>query len=241
MALPLRARGQVIGAMSVQSIVEAAFNETDISILQTMADQVAVAIDNARLFADAQATLEEMENIQRRYLGQAWAQYLQATQKTSYETERPGVPPLGQAVLPEVQRAVTQKNTVSLHNAPHSTLVTPVVLRGAVVGALGIHDDNKDRQWTADEVALINAVAERMAVAADNLRLLDETQRRAAHERMVSEIASRVRTSMDPDTILKTTVQELGRVLGAELASIEITAPVGNDYKSSAEESYENV
>jgi GAF domain-containing protein len=71
MALPLRARGQVIGAMSVQSTEEAAFDEADISVLQTMADQVAVAIDNAQLFADAEATVEEMENIQRRYLGQA--------------------------------------------------------------------------------------------------------------------------------------------------------------------------
>jgi GAF domain-containing protein/methyl-accepting chemotaxis protein len=227
MALPLRARGQVLGAMTVQSAEEAAFDETDISVLQTVADQVAVAIDNARLFADAQAALEEMENIQRRYLGQAWTKYLQTTPKTSYETERPGVPRLDKAVLPEVQQAVEQKEPVTLQNASHSTLVTPIALRGVVIGALGIQTD-QDRQWTADEIALINAVAERMAVAADNLRLLDETQRRAARERLVGEIASRVRTSMDPDTILKTTVQELGRALGTRMAAVQVTGPDGD-------------
>ncbi len=229
MALPLRARGQVIGAMSVQSVEEAAFDETDISVLQTVADQVAVAIDNARLFADAQATLEEMESIQRRYLGQAWAKYLRETPRTSYETEHPGLPVLDKAVLPEAQQAMTQKDTVMLRNAPHSALITPIALRGAVIGALGVHDDSEDRQWTTDEIALINAIAERMAVAADNLRLLDETQRRAARERLVGEIASRVRTSMDPDTILKATVEELGRALGARIAAIQVTGPDGND------------
>ncbi|MCP4539655.1 MAG: GAF domain-containing protein [Chloroflexi bacterium] len=228
MALPLRARGQVLGAMSVQSIEEAAFDEADISVLQTVADQVAVAIDNARLFADTQAALEEMETIQRRYLGQAWTKYLHTTPKTSYETERPGVPRLDQAVLPEIRQAVAQKDTVIQQDANHSALVTPIALRGAVIGALGIHTDH-DRQWTDDEIALINAVAERMAVAADNLRLLDETQRRAAREQLVGEIASRVRTSMDPDAILKTAVQELGRALGARMATIQVTGPGGNN------------
>jgi GAF domain-containing protein/HAMP domain-containing protein len=234
MALPLRARGQVIGAMSVQSTEEAAFDEADISVLQTMADQVAVAIDNAQLFADAETTLDEMENIQRRYLGQAWAEYLQTTGKIGYETKRPDAPPLGDAVLPEVQQAVAQERAVALQSypqaptPPHSALVAPVALRGAVIGALGIHDDEA-RQWTEEELALINAVAERMALAADNLRLLDETQRRAAHEQLVGQIASQVRSSLDPDAILQTTVRELGRALGAASVAVEVTGPDEND------------
>jgi PAS domain S-box-containing protein len=59
MALPLIARGRVIGAMSVQSEKEAAFSEEDIGVLQTMADQLANAIDNARLFNETQKWLRE--------------------------------------------------------------------------------------------------------------------------------------------------------------------------------------
>lgn len=49
MALPLAIGGQVIGALTVQSTEEAAFSAEDISSLQAMADQLAVAINNARL------------------------------------------------------------------------------------------------------------------------------------------------------------------------------------------------
>ncbi len=60
-ALPLRARGMVIGAMGIQSAKEAAFTEWDINALQTMADQVAIAIHTARLFDERTSLLREME------------------------------------------------------------------------------------------------------------------------------------------------------------------------------------
>jgi GAF domain-containing protein len=58
MALPLIVRGQVIGAMTAQSVQEAAFSDEDVAVLQTMADQLAVAIENARLFEQAQKRAE---------------------------------------------------------------------------------------------------------------------------------------------------------------------------------------
>ena len=68
LALPLISRGQVLGAMTVQSAQEAAFTAADIATLQTMADQVAIAIENARLFDEAQrraATLSSLYQIGR--------------------------------------------------------------------------------------------------------------------------------------------------------------------------------
>ncbi len=54
MALPLVSRDEVIGALTVQSIERGAFSEEDITVLQTMADQLANAIANARLFETTQ-------------------------------------------------------------------------------------------------------------------------------------------------------------------------------------------
>jgi GAF domain-containing protein len=54
MALPLKVRGRVIGVLDVQSTQEAAFSEDDVAVLQTLADQLATAIENARLFEQAQ-------------------------------------------------------------------------------------------------------------------------------------------------------------------------------------------
>jgi GAF domain-containing protein len=105
----------------------------------------------------------------------------------------------------------------------YSALVAPIALRGEIIGVLGIYDDDEARQWTDDEIAIIEAVAERMALAAENLRLLDETQRRATRERLVSEITAKVRASMDVDTILQTAVRELGRALGTDRAFIQLS------------------
>ncbi len=102
--------------------------------------------------------------------------------------------------------------------------MVPVVLRGQPIGALGF-EAPAGKKWGQDDIALAEALAEQFAIAADNLRLLNETQRRAAHERLVSEITGRVWASLDPDTILKTTVRELGRALGAKLATIEVAGP----------------
>ena len=225
MALPLIARDRVIGAMTVQSVDQAAFDDADIIVMQTMADQVAVAIDNARLFTESQAALERMAAIQRRYLGQAWAEYAQVVKEIGYETERPGVAPLGDAVLPEIRQAVEQQGATALvgtgiEGKGYSALVAPITLRGEIIGALGIHDDPGARQWSAADVALIEAVAERMALAADNLRLLDETQRLAARDRIIGEVTARVRETLDVDTVLQTAVREIGDALN--IAQVEV-------------------
>jgi GAF domain-containing protein len=68
-------------------------------------------------------------------------------------------------------------------------------------------------------------VAERLALAVENARLLEEAQRRAARERLIAEISTRLRASLDPDTVLKTTVQELGRALRARWVAVEVTGP----------------
>jgi len=61
MALPLMVGDQVIGALTVQSVEEAAFNDDDITALQAMADQLAIAINNARLYHQNQQLLAQVE------------------------------------------------------------------------------------------------------------------------------------------------------------------------------------
>jgi GAF domain-containing protein len=208
-------------------------------VMQTMADQVAVAIDNARLFVDAEAALEEMEAIHRRYLGQAWAEYAHTRAVSGYEQTESGMRPfgpLGNKVLPETQQAITEKHPVVWNgdgdtDSSPSTLAAPIMLRDQPIGAIGFKAAEGERRWSADDVALVEAIAGQLAQAIESLRLFEETQRRAAYERSVSEITGRVWASLDPDTILKTTVQEMGRALGAKLATVEITGP-GNDNDS---------
>jgi GAF domain-containing protein/DNA-binding LacI/PurR family transcriptional regulator len=231
---PLFAGGQVIGTLNVASDRPDAFTQRDGNLLLQMASLLSAAIENRRLFEQIQAALQEVEDTHRRYLEQAWTEYLKTARAASYETERLDAAPLGDTILPEIQQVTERQSAIVLAGdgdgeGERSALVAPIMLRGAIIGALGIHDDDSARQWTNDEITFVEAVAERMALAAENLRLLDEAQRRAARERLVSEISGQVRASLDPDTILKTTVRELGRVLGAESATIEMKVSTSDD------------
>jgi len=272
-ALPLRSRGRILGALSMASTQEDAFSEGDIAVLQTMADQVAVAIDNAVLYSQTKTALEQLQTIQQRYMAQAWSEFLATRPVAAIDYTRPEAQPVSGEFLRDARRAaVAHERTVatstpqpgddgngaapdddrngaapgdhadelallapsivegrsSKSTAPQSALVVPIKLRGQVIGTMALHETDQQRLWTAKEIELAETVAEQVALTVENLRLMDETQRRAAHERLVSEIVSRVWSSLDPDTILKTTVRELGRALGAELATVEMIGPGGD-------------
>jgi GAF domain-containing protein len=81
---------------------------------------------------------------------------------------------------------------------------------------LDIRSANASRRWSDNEIAIVQAVAERVALALENARLFEETTRRADRERTVSEITTRIRSTNDPQLMLKTALDELKRVLGAE-------------------------
>jgi GAF domain-containing protein/HAMP domain-containing protein len=229
MALPLRSRGRVIGGMSVQSTEPQAFDDAHVAVMQTVADQVAVAIDNAHLFTETEAALEEAEATYQRYVRQAWAQYAPTIPSTHYETRRRGAALLGDQVLPEVQQALERQGTVMITGdgqTQHSALVAPVTLRGGeIIGALGVHDDEGTRQWTRDDVALIEAITERLGMAAENLRLFDQTRRRAAREQLAHEITDRMRSAIDLDNLLQVTIREMSTVLDTSSAFVQLAVP----------------
>jgi len=246
MALPLLSRGPVIGVLNVHSAKREAFSEEDVLPLQMMADQVAVVIKNALMFAEVQARLTEMEELEQSRVREQRSRLMPDRVAPFYERTRPDVPPLGGDIQTKIEQAMARRemvvhsdagdgagqspstgsgqapSTSSGRGSGQAALVAPISLRGQVIGALGLQETEGGRQWTDDEIALIEAIADQMALAIENARLIEATQRRAERERLIAEISARVRASLDPDTILKTTVQELGRVLGAERTLVEI-------------------
>jgi GAF domain-containing protein/HAMP domain-containing protein len=229
LALPLRSRGRIIGAMTVQSVEANAFDEAYIAILQTMADQVAVAIDNARLFANAQASLEEMEATHRRYLGHAWGEYTRTKTISGYEQTEAGIIPLDNKVLSEVQQALTKQRPVIWsgkggdgQKETSSTLVVPIVLRDQPIGALGFKGKQGEHQWSTDDIALAEAVAEQLALAADNLRLLDATQRRASREQLVADLSEQMQRATDMEHLMRIAAEGMNSVLGSSRAFVRL-------------------
>ena len=210
MALPLVSRGEVLGAMTVQSAEEAAFSEKDSAVLQTMADQLANVVENARLYQESQARLEEIETTHRRYLREEWAKYL-AEEETrrrtaySYEQATAAVVPADEVWTPEMERAVREGDVVAIpastadpaiEAAGRAALAAPITLRGEVIGALSLYEGQQERQWSEDDIALVEAVSEQVAMAIENARLFEEIQRTADRLREMDRLKSQFLANM---------------------------------------------
>jgi GAF domain-containing protein len=219
MALPLRSRGRAIGAMTIQSTEQAAFGDADITVMQILADQVAIAIDNAHLFAEMEAALQEAEALHTHYMGQAWQDYLQARPVWGYQ-QREG----DMVALDEPARSgpllVAREDAAGGANG-HS-LQVPIELRGQSIGILGLERGEDAQPWDDEEVALVELVVEQFAQMADNLRLMEETQRRAAREQAIRQVTDRMRRSVEIETILQSAIVELAQAMGAPRAYVRL-------------------
>jgi GAF domain-containing protein len=72
MALPLRLGTETIGALDIQSTEPNAFSDEDMAVFTTLADQVAVAIQNSRLLTQSQNALRELEEAYAEQAGRTW-------------------------------------------------------------------------------------------------------------------------------------------------------------------------
>ena len=236
LVLLLQARGRAIGVLAVQAHVaereeQGAFDDEDVAVLQMMADQIAIAVENARLFNETQASLRELNALYHQYASGAWEEYgTVKAEELRYSYGDVTCPIQTWQEVCERVRASGEPITTEVCGDEEAiqSLAVPVNLRGMTIGMLGFHRPAEADAWQPEEIAIVRMVTDRLAMAVENIRLLEEAQQRAARERLVGEISGRLRASLDPDIILKTTVRELGRALGAELASVEIKTPAGD-------------
>ena len=203
-ALPLKIAGQTFGALDLQSTQPKAFGDEDIQTLSILADQVAIAIQNARSFKQSRQAAHESEIAYRQMTGQAWHQVATQRKVIGYEYD-------GLALKP-----ITE---ISKDNSSYKI---PLLLRGQIIGALKLNASDNNRSWTEDEIAMAQATAERTVLALENARLLEDAQRRATKERTISESAARVSAALDLEGILEATAEELERTLGGSEVIIQL-------------------
>jgi GAF domain-containing protein len=211
MALPLKARQKIIGVLDVQSTQAGAFGDEDISILQTLADQLALAIDNARLFAETQLTVEELDELNRRLVTQAWRPY-QTRYNSVFSYDRLGV------------RPVTELSTIAQHLGAHQ-LSLPIQFRDQTIGTITLERDQTQSEWTASEIDVFKTVVNQLGLALENERTLADLQRRTEQERLISDISARLWASADINTIVRTAAQEIGNSFEVSNAVIQLEIP----------------
>jgi len=230
-ALPLQIGGQIIGALDVQSVEPEAFDEQDVAVLSALADQVAIAIENARLFQQSQEALAEVKEAQRRYVQEVWQEFLRQRPDLQFEYALEGIPSALGVELPTTRQAVAQGELVAVSDltgdggddsVARAALSVPIKLRGQVIGVLDLHEADETRTWTEHEMSLAQTVADQMAQAVESARLFEQTQSRARHEALTRRITERIREALDVDDMLQTAVQELGQALGAPQVYIRL-------------------
>ena len=223
-ALPLRSRGQVIGALTVQSDRPGAFDEAAIAVLQTMADQVAVALDNARLLTESQAALEAERRAYGELSREAWERLLRARPNLGQRYDPQSILPPDGRWREEMRLAMQEGETVLDKGKPSVTLATPIKVRGHVIGVIDAHKPNDADEWTPEQITLLETLTEQLGVALESARLYQDTQRRAARERLTREITDKMRRATDVDGIVQTVVDELFNVLGASRTFVRLGA-----------------
>jgi len=226
MAIPLRVAGKVIGSLDVQSTEVNAFSQEDISVLTTLADQIAIAIENARLFGEARKALGESQAMFDKYTQQEWSNFARQAKPNGFVFDGKQVLPLDNNVRREPIKAAIQTGGLSLEKAS-ATIAIPIKFRGQTVGVLDVRSKNGQRHWKQDEIAMLEAAAERAALALENARLVEGAQRRAARERAIGDISTRIGAVSNLEAILQTAVEELGRKIGG---ATEVTLEIGSEH-----------
>jgi len=228
MSLPLIVQSGVIGVLDVQSTQRQAFSQDDVRVLQTLADQVAVAISNARLLQLAQERLEAEPRAYGELSRRAWREAAEAGVQQVARHDPHHLLAAPSEWHAEAAAAAARGETVLAQEAQSFTLATPIKVRGQVIGVLDARRFARSGDWSPDQLAFMESLAEQLGVALESARLYEDTQRRANQEKLLGTLAARMRESFDMEIVLKTAVQEMVQSLDLPEVTIRMApAPKG--------------
>jgi GAF domain-containing protein len=213
LAVPLLQLGRTIGVIDVQATEAGAFSDDDVSVLQSLADLVVIAMQNTQSFSEVQSGSSSAAGREGSNAEQTWRDQLGNSKSAAYrydrgvllslETPREGgtvLPGRGDKDLPELK--------------------LPIVIRDELIGTIDAHKAPAAGAWTAEELELVETVTEQLGMALDGARLYQDSQRRVVRERVLAEIGARMRETLDLEGVLQIAVREIAGAF--EMAEVEV-------------------
>ncbi|GAB4397460.1 MAG: hypothetical protein OHK0052_19770 [Anaerolineales bacterium] len=165
MAIPLLLGDQIVGVLNLQSNQANTLNQDNLPAFESLAAQLAVAVQNANLLEQVEQARAEVEKQASRLVRTNWQEYLDALhrpEKTGFVFENNQLKPLG------MQDEIVLNNEVE-------NLAVPIAITGQSIGSLVV-DVDKDHQ-TPQMIQLVNTVARQVSQQIESLRLLEIAQR----------------------------------------------------------------
>ncbi len=208
MMLPLTVRGNVIGVLDIHSDQLQSFDTQDAEVLQTLADLVAISIDNVRLINETRSLVFQLEATTSLQTHETWTKFT-SRHKPAYQYTPAGVRPL------------FSKNKLEAEDG----LRVPLTLHGQNIGGIVLKRKGVTATWSDRERILVEKVADQVALALENSRLVDETQKNAMRNQVIANISARVRETLDVESVIRTATTELRRVFDLKEAEVSIGAP----------------
>ncbi len=203
MALPLRIEDEVIGVLDVQAKETGAFEETDVSIFQTLADQLALALHNARLLQEADERLSEVNRLLIERSLENWREQLQTRWALRYIYDGVSVRPLQQHI---------ESGTLPDDAKEAVVMDFPLEPRpGEVIGTLRLGWPSTPM---SSEVEIVRAVIGEVAVALEGARLFAESQDLLMEAEMLYRLQRAIASAQSPEEIVRIFAEDL---FGGEL------------------------
>ncbi|MDD2922888.1 MAG: GAF domain-containing protein [Anaerolineales bacterium] len=229
-ALPLKIGAKIIGVLDAQSAEVHAFEQIDAEALTALANQITIAIQNAQLFNETQAALAESQLLYGTVVKQTWKTNLQASPQIGYRYTGIESIPLGKEVVTtEIRNAFENGDIAITHPSKRKTenaLAVPLKLRETTIGVLNINFP-VEVEVGEDEIDVVRAASQRIAIALENASLLEESQRRAQREQTISEMSAKISAGTEIETILKTAINELGSHISGAQIMVELSGEEG--------------
>jgi GAF domain-containing protein len=206
-ALPILSHGEILGAITIQSTEPRAFDQNDILVLQGITDCLAIAIENGRLSTELHQNLDEINTLNRNYLQGAWAEVVTQLGPVSatYDSGK----------NPDGDQSVKMVNI-------------PILLRDQMIGQVALETENG--QLSDEDAALLDAISTQTALALENARLVQESERKVYQEQKLNDLTAKFARANDIESILRTAAEQLGQLPSVAEVTVQLVTPEGSGF-----------
>lgn len=227
MAIPLKVEKDTIGVLDIQNDQTKSFSTDDVAVIQILADQLAIAIERVRLLEQVEQSLKDLEQTYGRTTRDNWKSLAESglLKNFGYHFDNIRIRPLNEAPLLG-QRSMQAGNKISqADGTKQESIAIPIKLRGQAIGVITIKLKEGHKQTT---VNTIEQAVDRLASSLESARLFEEARQRADREQAIAQVTTAISSAPEFDTILRTTVEEIGKSLGDSEVSIQIISDTEN-------------